>query len=94
MTKDKKNKSLDSASGHDLFSSRHIGLEVNHQKLVLQTLGYSDMSSFIKDIIHEDILDNSKLELDNALSEEEALERLKVMASKNKIFRSFIGQGY
>jgi len=94
MTKDKKNKSLDSASGHGLFSSRHIGLEVNHQKLVLQTLGYSDMSSFIKDIIPEDILDNSKLELDNALSEEEALERLKVMASKNKIFRSFIGQGY
>ena len=94
MTKDKKNKSLDSASGHDLFSSRHIGLEVNHQKLVLQTLGYSDMSSFIKDIIPEDILDNSKLELENALSEEEALERLKVMASKNKIFRSFIGQGY
>ena len=52
------------------------------------------MSSFIKDIIPEDILDNSKLELDNALSEEEALERLKVMASKNKIFRSCIGQGY
>ena len=94
MTKDKKNKSLDLTSGPDLFSSRHIGLENNHQKLVLETLGYSDMSSFIKDIIPENILENSKLELDDALSEEEALERLKVIASKNKLFRSFIGQGY
>ncbi|MBE20506.1 MAG: glycine dehydrogenase (aminomethyl-transferring) [Gammaproteobacteria bacterium] len=94
MTKDKKNKSLDLTSGPDLFSSRHIGLENNHQKLVLETLGYSDMSSFIKDIIPENILENSKLELDDALSEEEALERLKIMASKNKLFRSFIGQGY
>ena len=76
MTKDKKNKSLDSASGHDLFSSRHIGLEVNHQKLVLQTLGYSDMSSFIEDIIPEDILDNSNLKIISTSDLDDAAKKI------------------
>ena len=94
MPQSKKTKSLERSLTLRSFSSRHIGLEETAKVEMLNSLGYSDFESFIKDIIPKDILDYSPLQLEEEISEEEALDRLKQIASKNKIYRSFIGQGY
>ena len=76
------------------FSQRHIGPDGESQKEMLKTLGFKDMGSFIKAIVPKNILNTNKLSLDEQETEEKALKRLRSIASKNKIFRSFIGQGY
>lgn len=77
-----------------LFEDRHIGLTDKDQHAMLQTLGYADMASFIKDVVPENILQDQTLALGKALTETEALQALKKIAAKNKIFTSYIGQGY
>lgn len=61
---------------------------------MLATLGYASMEEMVTDIIPNAILSSDPLELPQAMSEQEALEKLKSMAALNKVYRSFIGQGY
>ena len=76
------------------FSSRHIGLDEKEKNEMLNGLGYSDFDTFIKDLIPNDILNDASLKLEEEVSEEQALEKLKILASDNKLYLSFIGQGY
>ncbi|HIC26773.1 MAG TPA: glycine dehydrogenase (aminomethyl-transferring), partial [Gammaproteobacteria bacterium] len=76
------------------FSSRHIGLDEKEKNEMLNGLGYSDFDTFIKDLIPNDILNDASLKLEEEISEEQALEKLKILASDNKLYLSFIGQGY
>ena len=92
----KTNKPDSSALGTVLrsFSSRHIGLNEKEKKEMLNNLGYSDFDAFIKNIIPHDILNDASLKLEEEISEEQALAKLKILASDNKLYHSFIGQGY
>jgi len=76
------------------FSSRHIGLRDNERDEILNALGYTTIKAFINDVVPKNILDNSPLKIEEAISEEKALQELKLIASKNTLHRSFIGQGY
>ena len=76
------------------FSSRHIGLRDNERDEILNDLGYSTFEAFIKDVVPKDILNNSPLKIEEGISEEKALQELKLIASKNTLHHSFIGQGY
>ena len=76
------------------FSSRHIGLRDNERDEILKDLGYSTFEAFIKDVVPKDILNNSPLKIEEGISEEKALQELKLIASKNTLHHSFIGQGY
>ena len=76
------------------FSSRHIGLRDNERDEILNDLGYSTCEAFIKDVVPKDILNNSPLKIEEGISEEKALQELKLIASKNTLHHSFIGQGY
>ena len=76
------------------FSSRHIGLRDNERDEILNDLGYSTLEAFIKDVVPKDILNNSPLKIEEGISEEKALQELKLIASKNTLHHSFIGQGY
>lgn len=76
------------------FSSRHIGLRDNERDEILNDLGYSTIEAFIKDVVPKDILNNSPLKIEEGISEEKALQELKLIASKNTLHHSFIGQGY
>lgn len=76
------------------FSSRHIGLNEDSENEVLSALKYKDIDSFIRDIVPKEILSDSELKIDPAVSEESALEILRKMASKNVLCRSYIGLGY
>ena len=95
MTKVKKLKSgKKNSSVLRSFSTRHIGLKKDSESEMLKVLGYEDIGSLITDIVPKDIFFDSLLEVDEEINEESALAILKGIASKNKLNRSFIGQGY
>jgi len=87
----KKIKSTDSLK---LFSRRHIGIDLELTDQLLEEVGYSDMDEFIKSIIPEDILETTNLSIGSEKTEQEALASLKKIAAKNKVFKTYIGQGY
>ena len=76
------------------FIRRHIGPSINEQKQMLSYLGFNSLDEFIKKIVPEKIIENKPLDIDEPVSEHEALNQLKQIASQNKIFKSFIGMGY
>ena len=94
MSESKKNSSQTHSSVLRSFSSRHIGLRDNERDEILNDLGYSTFEAFITDVVPKDILNNSPLKLEEGISEEKALKELKLIASKNTLHHSFIGQGY
>ena len=78
----------------DSFAQRHIGLSQRDIENLLEQLGYKDLEEFSKSVLPKNILTEQKTELNKAMSEEEALKALKEISKENKIYRSFIGQGY
>ena len=76
------------------FIRRHIGPSINEQKQMLSYLGFNSLDEFIKKIVPEKIIENKSLDIDEPVSEHEALNQLKQIAGQNKIFKSFIGMGY
>ena len=76
------------------FIRRHIGPSVEEQKQMLSYLGFNSLDEFIKKIVPEKIIENKPLDIDEPVSEHEALNQLRQIASQNKIFKSFIGMGY
>ena len=81
-------------SSADNFLSRHIGLDDQEIDTITNILGFSNIDQLIDAIIPHDIRFKSNLNLPEPRSEYEALNQLKSIASKNKIFRSYIGMGY
>ena len=78
----------------DKFSQRHVGPSDDDVVLMLKELGYSSLSDFTKDVIPNSILSNSDLDINEGVSEQEALQLLKSYASKNTIYKSYLGNGY
>ncbi len=76
------------------FVSRHIGPRDHEIQFMLSELGYASLDDLTLAVVPENIADNSAMDLLNGVSEEQALAELKQIASKNKVLRSFIGQGY
>jgi glycine dehydrogenase len=78
----------------DTFARRHIGPQSEDIALMLKTLGYSSAEELVDDVIPAAIRLRYPLDLPSPKGEREALESLRVIMSQNKVFRSFIGQGY
>jgi glycine dehydrogenase len=78
------------------FEDRHIGPTSVDEAAMLKHLGYSDLSTFIKDVVPANILIKGVIEdaLDHGKSEVEVIAELRAIASENKVFRSLIGTGY
>jgi len=76
------------------FVSRHIGPRDNEIQFMLSELGYASLDDLTRAVVPENIADNSPMDLLAGISEEQALAELKSIASKNKVMRNFIGQGY
>jgi glycine dehydrogenase len=79
---------------HADFSSRHLGVLEADQQTMLQSLGYAGMESLIADAVPAVIRNAQALNLPEALSEVDALERLAGIMGQNQVKKSFIGQGY
>lgn len=76
------------------FISRHIGPREADIQAMLQTLGFSSLDAFTDAVLPDSIKGSSVLDLPQGLSESQALAQLKSMAQDNRMFKSFIGQGY
>lgn len=76
------------------FVNRHVAPNEEDIKEMLAKLGLKSLDELIRQTIPHDILLKEDLELSAPLSENEYLARLKVLAHKNRPFRSLIGGGY
>jgi glycine dehydrogenase len=61
---------------------------------MLAKLGFSSLDELTQAVVPSSILDLSDIAIGDGISEEAALDQLKSIAAKNKVVRSFIGQGY
>jgi glycine dehydrogenase len=89
--------SLTQLEARDSFIPRHIGPSDTEQAAMLSTLGYESRAALIDAIVPANIRKKSKLELGQfyePLPEQAALAKLRALASKNKVMKSMIGQGY
>ncbi len=79
----------------EAFEDRHIGISLDGQvEKMLGKMGFSTLDEFIASVVPASIYNKEKLSLPSAQTEQEALASLKVIAGKNKVFRSLIGCGY
>ena len=78
------------------FVDRHIGPDDESVQFMLQTLGQSDLDSFISEVVPANIAITEKLSqsLPEGISEVATIERLRELASQNSVMRSYIGSGY
>lgn len=76
------------------FEERHIAPHGQDVTEMLRTIGIESLDQLIAETIPSKIRLKTPLNLPPALSEIGYLNRLKQMASKNKVFKSYIGQGY
>tara|TARA_R110002020_G_scaffold18983_62_gene65954 strand:+ start:409 stop:3270 length:2862 start_codon:yes stop_codon:yes gene_type:complete len=86
--------SLRQLEHHDAFLERHIGpndAEIAH---MLRTIGHESLESLTDAIVPGSIKSAAPLALPEAISEVEAIAKIRTVASRNQVFRSFIGQGY
>ena len=84
----------DSYSHPDNFVRRHIGPAPADISEMLKALGHSDLSDFSDLIIPQSIVNKGILDIPAALSESEAIAKLKKTAGKNKLFKNYLGHGY
>src|SRR5690554_342560 len=76
------------------FSNRHIGLSTQEKSAMLTEVGVSSISELIDKTIPSNIRLKGEINIGNGYSEKQYLEYIKDIASKNKIFQSYIGLGY
>ena len=78
------------------FESRHIGPSHSDESEMLQLLGYSDIKTFIGDVVPANIQITKNLSevLDSAKSEVAVIAELREIAAQNQVFTSLIGGGY
>ncbi|MDB2482700.1 aminomethyl-transferring glycine dehydrogenase [bacterium] len=76
------------------FENRHIGANQDDIKKMLNTIGLDSVDELIHQTIPNSILKNSPLKIEDAITENDYLKKLKVIADLNKNFDNYIGQGY
>jgi glycine dehydrogenase len=76
------------------FTQRHIGPNPDDVQQMLDTLGLSSLDDLIDKTVPQAIRFHQTLNLPAAQSEYAALAKLKQIADKNQVYRSFIGMGY
>ncbi len=78
----------------DDFKNRHIGPRDEETGIMLKKIGVESLDELIKKTIPNSILLDEPLRIPDGISEYEYFQKIKEIASKNKMFRSFIGIGY
>jgi len=76
------------------FIARHIGLSAADEAHMLGVVGAASRQALIDGIVPRSIARSSRMQLPAAVTEAAALAELKAMAGKNRLLRSYIGQGY
>ncbi|MEZ2296303.1 aminomethyl-transferring glycine dehydrogenase [Variovorax sp. RCC_210] len=86
--------SLQELENAEEFLARHIGIDAADEARMLPVIGSATRAELIDGIVPAAIRRARPMRLPAPVTEADALAELKTLASKNKVFRSFIGQGY
>ncbi len=79
---------------HDQFVNRHLGPRESDLPQMLKAIGVSSLDQLIDETVPSTIRTNAPLNIPEAQTEYEYLQELKTIASKNKLYKSYIGLGY
>ncbi|MGL6214427.1 aminomethyl-transferring glycine dehydrogenase [Billgrantia desiderata] len=88
------NRRLAELADHDAFIRRHNGPGAEDVAAMLAALDMESLETLIERTVPADIRLGRELDLDPPRSEAEALDYLKRLARQNKVFKTYIGQGY
>ncbi|MEA9659612.1 aminomethyl-transferring glycine dehydrogenase [Xanthomonas campestris] len=86
--------SLRDLEHHSAFVERHIGPNDAEIAQMLGVVGHDSLDAMTDAIVPSNIKSPAALALPDAITEEEALAKIRAIASKNQVQRTFIGQGY
>ncbi|MDR2121356.1 MAG: aminomethyl-transferring glycine dehydrogenase [Tannerella sp.] len=76
------------------FADRHIGIASEDMPSMLDVIGVSSVDELIRQTIPSDIRLKKALDLPEPMTEREFAEHVAELASKNKVFTSYIGMGW
>jgi glycine dehydrogenase len=76
------------------FVARHIGIDDEAEAHMLSVVGAASRRALIEAIVPRSIARSAGMVLPAPVTEAAALAEMKAIASKNKVFKSYIGQGY
>jgi glycine dehydrogenase len=76
------------------FRARHIGPWAGDEQHMLSVIGAASRRALIDAVVPRSIARAQPMDLPMPVSEAQALKELKAVASKNQVFKNFIGQGY
>ena len=76
------------------FQPRHIGIDAADEAHMLSVIGEASRRALIDGIVPRSIARSQPMDLPAATTEAGALAELKAIAGKNRLLKSFIGQGY
>jgi glycine dehydrogenase len=76
------------------FIARHIGIDAADEAVMLKTVAASSRAALMDEIVPSSIARSQPMAIPAPISEAAALAELKAMAGKNKVLKSYIGQGY
>ena len=76
------------------FVARHIGPDADDERHMLSTIGAASRRALIDAIVPRSIARSQPMAIPAPLTEAQALAELKGIAAKNRVLKSFIGQGY
>ena len=78
----------------DHFSQRHLGPNQSQIEQMLQKIGAASLDELVEKTIPASIFNKNPLQLPDEEDEHTYLLRMKELAGKNKVFKSYIGLGY
>jgi glycine dehydrogenase len=76
------------------FARRHIGSNEKETRQMLSSIGVKTLEELIDKALPASIRNPQLLQITEAVSEAEYLELIHDIASKNQVFKNYIGQGY
>ncbi|XP_010429623.1 PREDICTED: glycine dehydrogenase (decarboxylating) 2, mitochondrial [Camelina sativa] len=89
--------SVDALKPSDTFPRRHNSATPEEQTQMAKYCGFDDLNKLIDSTVPKSIrLDSMKFsgKFDEGLTESEMIKHMSELASKNRVFKSFIGMGY
>ena len=76
------------------FAQRHIGISPNELNELLDEIKVKNMDELISETVPAKLLSPERLQIGEAMSEQEYLIHIKEIGKKNKVFKTYIGMGY
>ncbi|KAK9065563.1 hypothetical protein SSX86_014964 [Deinandra increscens subsp. villosa] len=88
--------SLESLKPSDTFPRRHNSATPEEQSKMAESVGFSSLDSLIDATVPKSIRIGSMKfpKFDQGLTESQMIAHMQTLASKNRVFKSFIGMGY